>query len=266
VFLNVEDWVTDQDTIDGYNVINTRIGLGHSTIVYGYDIMTNGNTFYRTHLGYINDSSSNVMMLAKNNIEGFVIVAKQNNNNCSTAYVYKDKTTGEESTYCPKCANLLIKGIHVNCRDASYDANSYLDENGSVTYEINIDCYARYDLSIDSNDLLDMALYDENNLLIEDGNYIRHSDNQHEHFIVKDLSKGKYYLKVSFYNKQNSGTIHTTIKPKNSTNIEDISLKSEVDVLPHLHNNHNVFRLYYRLSMKIIKILPNYLKKQRIMW
>lgn len=258
VFLNVYDWLIDYKINSSQNSINVKQGLGHSVIVYGYDQMKNGDIFYKSHLGYLNSSYnifSEKMLLSQGNIVGFALDFKRNNNNCSSAYIYRDPITQEEIPYCPKCAETTFKDIHIHCRSNDYEVDTIVKKGYEITYEFETECKSYYDITITSHKALDLRLYKEEGTLLDDGNGLYHEENDYEGFIVKLLDKGKYYVKVSYLNNEESGTIHTTIKSRDKINAENIFGKSEVDVLEHFHNHSNIFQLstnksrIYRLQL-----------------
>ena len=245
VMVFVQNWLND-DTIDNiYSTINTRIGLGHAIITYGYAETSSGKTFYQSHLGYQSSNAfSNKMVYSyDDDIFGLAIDFKQNNNNCSQAYVYKDTESEAEFTYCVKCNQYTGQHVEINCR-INHESNIEIKENGRILYPFETQCDSRYDITLSSDKSLQIVLYKEDGTLIEEiEGYYFHTDD-YRGYTIRDLSKGKYYLKVSYYDTTHSGTIHTTIQPRNTTPIPDITELSEVDVLPHLHDNHNVFRIY----------------------
>ncbi len=249
VLLCVFDWLTDQK-MNTYNVINIRKQIGHAVVVYGYDIMKNGDTFFKTHLGYKNSYGNNYaeqMLYTSGSICGLAINFKQNNNNCSQAYVYKDTESEAEFTYCVKCNQYTGHNVEINCR-TDYESNIEIKENGHILYPFETECDSRYDITLSSDKTLHIFLYKEDGTLIEEIEGYYFSTDDYRGYTIRDLSKGKYYLKVSYYDTTHSGTIHTTIQPRNATPIPDITGLSEVDVLPHLHDNHNVFRIYTNQS------------------
>lgn len=252
VFLAINSWATNIEVNANWNIvtpdylIQTAINNGHAVVAYGYEVAESGKIYYKCHSGWLNSqNNTETIYLPYDNLTiGLVLNIEKNNNNCSRAYVYKNQDTGEEYSICPKCENYTKDDIYIHCRSDVFEHTVYLNAKKRITYEFNTECMAKYDLSIETNNLIDMLLYDEDNHLIEIGAYIKLSENKYDNFIVKDLSKGAYKLRVQFINPTENGIIHTTIQPRNTTPIPDITELSEVDILPHLHDNHNVFRIY----------------------
>ena len=182
------------------------------------------------------------MLYSYGDIEGLLLRFDKNNDNCSNAYVFKDET-GEEYEYCAKCQKLIIDNIHMNCNSSNYEYELHLERNDQVIYEIDLECGATYDFSVSSQKSVEVDLYDENDNLIINGTKTQKSNGDYETYIVRNLDKGKYYLKTKLTSIYESGDIQTTIKPRNAT-IESLTGKTEVDVLNHLHNHQNRFSLY----------------------
>lgn len=248
IYLGFSSWATQFEIDKNQKLyrIEQSINNGHAVVAYGYEKMKSGKTYFKCHSGWLgNDCFSEMIYLPYDNSAiAISLDVNKNENNCSRAYVYKNQDTGDEYSICPKCENYTKDDISIHCRSDHFAHTAYLSANKRITYEFDTECTGRYDISIESNNEMDLMLFDEDKNLVEIGTYIKLSENEYNSFIVKDLSKGRYYLKVSYYDTTHSGTIHTTIQPRNTTPIPDITELSEVDVLPHLHDNHNVFRIY----------------------
>lgn len=247
VFLGFSSWATQIEVDENWNIVTPdylremAINNGHAVVAYGYEKTESGKIFYKCHSGWLNEDYHSEMMYYPYDNSAIAIALDVNKNeyNCSSAYVYKNQETNEEIAICPKCNEYAKDNIHIYCTSENFEHTINLDDKKAITYEFDVQCLSRYDITIETNHSINMMLYNGNKL-VQSGSYIKLSSDQYEYFIEKDLPKGNYYLKVQYPNNETSGTIHTIIKSKGQV-IESISGKREIDVLEHLHNHQNVF-------------------------
>lgn len=121
-----------------------RINQPHAVVVYGYKVLSSGETIYRCHMGWFDDEEekkyTDVLIKPLNNvISGLSIAYNGNTNNCNdnvykynhdencngfylchkhSGYVYYlDRTmvcSSYDNYFCPTCNSFIMQGAHIH--------------------------------------------------------------------------------------------------------------------------------------------------------
>lgn len=126
----------------------------------------------------------------------------------------------------------------INCRSGEFNDSHYLSNGYSMFLSFELECLTRYDFTIESYNQINIALYDDDlNVIMDEPVSIKNGKNES---IVKELSAGRYFLKIDFVNQECQGDIDISLDSY-FDNIESLTVNNEQDVLEHLHDNKNKF-------------------------
>lgn len=255
----LKHFLNNEYTLSNYNyIINTN-----KTIISEESYFDNKNAFYKLNVDdtmeYEFEISSNkkLNVVLYNNDFTEIDYIDLDNLNIRTHFItnlikgtyylrayYDDDNLGIISTsikqHCKGCNSDFYDRVILNCQTKPYEDSLYLQQNQALIYELDLECDARYDFKVESPNLLNVELYDENMILIADFFNYQKTDNNYRHFIIKDLEKGKYHIKINLLNGSTSCNINLKFD-HTATSTKEILVNEPVDVLEHLHYNKNVF-------------------------
>lgn len=126
----------------------------------------------------------------------------------------------------------------LNCRSTPYSNFHYLDKGYSMYFSFELECPSRYDFNVESNNQINILLYDENmNIIFYQPVSINGGTDES---IIRDLDAGMYFLRVDFVDSENQGNLEVTLRSRDN-NVDEVLVNEPKDVLTHLHDNHNEF-------------------------
>lgn len=126
----------------------------------------------------------------------------------------------------------------LNCRSTPYSNSHYLDKGYSMYLSFELECPSRYDFNVESEEQINILLYDENmNIIFDQPVSINGGTDES---IIRDLEAGMYFLRVDFVDSENQGNLEVTLRSRDN-NVDEVLVDEPKDVLTHLHDNHNEF-------------------------
>lgn len=130
-----------------------------------------------------------------------------------------------------------------NCKSDDFNKIYYINKDKGLYFTLNLECYARYTFSVSNQDSsspkkIRMICY-KDDFSVAFSRTFTNSD-QTEQKLVKNLYKGEYHLVIKFVNEEDEGFINLFIDTLSFTP-ETLSKNDPIDVLEHLHDNHNEF-------------------------
>ena len=138
-----------------------------------------------------------------------------------------------------------------NCASSEYENIFYINKGFEIYYEVNIECDFFYEFKVYANEPVHIKMYNidmnteiDQVVTIYGGNIA---------YITKELDKGHYFIIVYLENRDSSGPV-TLRLDQHTSNEREITLNTEVDVLEHLHYNHNEF-YFMRAESGFYKII-----------
>lgn len=126
----------------------------------------------------------------------------------------------------------------LNCRSSTYSNTHFLDKGYSMFLSFYLECSSRYDFNVESDEQINILLYDEEMNIIFDQPISK--NNHTDESIIKDLAEGIYFIKVDFVDSTTQSNLKVTLQSR-SNNVEELKVDESKNVLTHLHNNHNEY-------------------------
>lgn len=159
-------------------------------------------------------------------------------------YIYQNEVY--DSCICCGKTNMLYfdNNIGIHCKSATEEDTINLLNNQKFIYTIDIGCQIQYCIQAQSYKDVEILIYNDNMDLIEISSSI-YVNSKYTSYTYPLLEKGRYYVLIKYKDVYSSGNVQFTIYPYTNT-VEDISSKQCVNVLPHLHENKNEFKICTR--------------------